>query len=238
MSTDVAPEGTPGCPAPPSRPPVTDISQWVERYAQMAAVITTRFPHKAPELFGYLATVVKAERNYEAGRWVMYDRLFRQRALAWKDLNWSVIDIPLFNDAFAGRAKSIPCCSICLRDDHLANGCPQYGPAVAPLAPLHRATAVSTVTTSTPHQPPRTQEGNLQLLQRGQVQTRSLQICPRRVQGVWGRSPPCLLHTAGAGMGMLPLPTAPPATAGLLIRLVPPLTGRMTRNWNPARQTH
>ena len=104
-SCSVAPEVTPGRPAPPSHPPVTDISQWVERYTQMAAVIATCFPHKTPELFGYLATVVRAERNYEADRWAMYNRQFHQRALARKDLNWSVMDIPLFNEAFVECAN-------------------------------------------------------------------------------------------------------------------------------------
>ena len=86
-----------GRPPPPSRPPVTDISQWVERYATMAALMATRFPHKAPELFAYLATVVRAERTYEAGRWVAYDRQFRREALARKDLNWSATDSRLFS---------------------------------------------------------------------------------------------------------------------------------------------
>lgn len=125
VSPDAAPEATPGRPPPPSCLLITDISQWVERYALMAAIIATRFPHKAPELFGYLITIVRAERNYEAGRWVLYDRQLHWRALARKDLNWSVMDVELFNEAFVGRVKSIPRCSICLRDDHLANGCPQ-----------------------------------------------------------------------------------------------------------------
>ena len=34
-----------GRPAPPGRPPVTDISQWVEKFSLMAALIATRFPH-------------------------------------------------------------------------------------------------------------------------------------------------------------------------------------------------
>ena len=50
----------------------------------MAAVIATRFPHKAPELFAYQATIVRAERNYEAGRWVAYDRQFRREATVQK----------------------------------------------------------------------------------------------------------------------------------------------------------
>ena len=45
--------------------PITDISLWVERFAVMAAILATHFPEKAPEFFVYMATIVRAERNYE-----------------------------------------------------------------------------------------------------------------------------------------------------------------------------
>lgn len=43
----------PGRPPPPARPPITEITQWVERFSLMAAVLATRFPDKAPELWAY-----------------------------------------------------------------------------------------------------------------------------------------------------------------------------------------
>ena len=111
-------------PTPP-RLPVTDISQWLERYSIMSAIISSRFPHKAPELFAYQALIVRAERNYESNRWVSYDRQFRREALACKDLNWSVPDARLYNEAFTGRAHSIARCTFCLQDDHPSNDCPR-----------------------------------------------------------------------------------------------------------------
>ena len=57
----------------------------------MAAVLATRFPEKAPELFAYQATIARAERNCEGKCWVSYDQ-FQREALARKDLNWSVTD--------------------------------------------------------------------------------------------------------------------------------------------------
>lgn len=116
---------TPQAPGRPSRLPITDISQWVERYATMAAILCTRFPSKAPELWAYLATIVKAERNYEGQRWVTYDRQYQREALARKDLNWSVTDPPLYNESFTGRAKSIERCVFCLQDDHTGTNCPK-----------------------------------------------------------------------------------------------------------------
>ena len=115
----------PGRPPAPARPPVSDISQWVERFAVMAAIITSRFPDKAPELFAYMATIVRAERNYEGKQWVAYDRRYRREALARKDLNWSVPDPRLYNEAFTGRARAIPRCTYCLQDDHTVASCPR-----------------------------------------------------------------------------------------------------------------
>lgn len=91
----------------------------------MAATLVTRFPEKAPELFAYQATIVRAERNYDPGRWVSYDRQFRREALARKDLNWSVPDPRLYNEAFTGRARAIPRCNFCLQDDHTGQYCPK-----------------------------------------------------------------------------------------------------------------
>ena len=91
----------------------------------MAAILSTRFPQKASELFAYLATIVQAEHNYEGKRWVLYDRQYHREALACKVLDWSQADPCLYNEAFTGRARSIARCSYCLQDDHLANACPR-----------------------------------------------------------------------------------------------------------------
>ena len=124
ISVNDEPPQAPGRPPAPARPPVQEISQWIERFSLFAAVLCTRFPDKAPELWAYQATIVRAERNYEGKRWVTYDRQFRRQALARKDLNWSVTDPRLYNEAFTGRARSIARCNFCLQDDHSAAYCP------------------------------------------------------------------------------------------------------------------
>ena len=89
---DVSPQVPGRPPPPPARLPITDISQWIERYSLMAAVLCSKFPDKAGELFAYQASIVRAERNYEGKRWVAYDRQYRRETLARKDLNWSITD--------------------------------------------------------------------------------------------------------------------------------------------------
>ena len=73
VDTDEILQG-PGRPPAPARYPVSDISQWIEI---VAAVLCTRFPDKAGELFSYQVTIVRGERNYEGKQWVSYDREFR-----------------------------------------------------------------------------------------------------------------------------------------------------------------
>ncbi len=125
VSSDVESVPVPEHPQPPGRMPITDISQWIERFSLMAATLTSRFTEKAPELFAYQVSIVRAERNYETGRWVAYDRQYRREALARKDLNWSVTDPHLYNEAFTGRTRSIPRCTFCLQDDHIGPQCRQ-----------------------------------------------------------------------------------------------------------------
>ena len=125
ISSEDPPTPTPGHPPIPPKKPVQDISVWVEKFSTMAAILCTRFPNKAPELFAYMATIVKAERNFDNSRWVSYDRCYRREALAMKSLDWSLPNSRLYNEAFTGHAKSIPRCSFCLVEDHLSANCPQ-----------------------------------------------------------------------------------------------------------------
>jgi len=53
----------------------------------MGAFLASRFPLKAPELFSYMASIIRAERNYESRRWVAYDRQYRREALARRSLD-------------------------------------------------------------------------------------------------------------------------------------------------------
>ena len=125
IASEDPPTPTPGLPPVPPKKPVHDISVWVEKFSTMAAVLCTRFPNKAPELFAYMSTIVKAERNHGSDRWVSYDRCYRREALAMKSLDWSLPNSRLYSEAFTGHAKLIPRCSFCLAEDHTAVNCPQ-----------------------------------------------------------------------------------------------------------------
>ena len=114
----------------PRRGPITDIDIWCEFYAVLAAVLSSAYPSKAPHLFAYMRTIVRASRNFEVTAWVMYDMSFRRAAANKGSLDWGIPDPGRFNDAFVGRAKVIPRCSYCLSDTHKAVDCPD--------APAHK----------------------------------------------------------------------------------------------------
>ena len=123
---DPAPADTPSTFRLSGRPPVTKIKTWLDCFARLAAVLVSRFPEKGPELWAYQSTILNAAHSYEGATWVAYDRQFRREMLARKDLNWSVPNSSLFNEAFTGRAKIMQSCQHCLSEDHGSTGCPQH----------------------------------------------------------------------------------------------------------------
>ena len=122
----------------PRRGPITDIQVWCECYAVMAAALSAAYPLKAPHLFAYMRSIVRASRNFEGTAWVSYDMSYRRAAANKGSLDWGLPDPGRFNDAFVGRAKAVPRCSFCLSDTHVADSCPdapaQSRPAAAGLA--------------------------------------------------------------------------------------------------------
>ena len=136
--------------------PVMDIRIWLECFARLAAVLVTRFPEKAPELWSYQTSIVKAAHTYEGSNWVSYDRQYRRDMLAKKDLNWSVPNNRLFSEAFTGRARSIPRCPHCFSEDHTSAVCP-FNPTPPAFGWFHspqHLMALSPLTQQTPPQAP------------------------------------------------------------------------------------
>ena len=103
---------------------VLDIHVWVECFSVMAAILAAAYPDKAPHMFAYLRTIVRASRTFESTAWAAYDVAYRRQAANSGSLDWGILDAGLYNDAFTGRAKAIPRCTYCLADTHHARDCP------------------------------------------------------------------------------------------------------------------
>ena len=106
------------------RRPVTDIVTWMECFSSMAAIITSKHPKKAPQLFSYQRTIVSASQSFDAAAWVAYDARYRRKAALSKSFDWGTIDTGLYSECFIGRAKPKQACSLCLSDQHVDRSCP------------------------------------------------------------------------------------------------------------------
>ena len=89
-----------------------------------------KYPQHVPDFMAYQKSIVRASQNFEGSSWVLYDQCYRRQAVATKNLTWSIPDSALYNEAFTGRAKAIPCCQHWLSENHTLNDCPNYPPDV------------------------------------------------------------------------------------------------------------
>ena len=123
------------------RAPVQDILLWTECFSSLVAILGSAHPHHIADFMAYQRSIVRASRIFEGNAWVVYDRCYRRRAALTKDLNWAVQCTALYNEAFTGRARTIPRCSHCLSENHSVSDCPDLpqGPVththLAPMQP-------------------------------------------------------------------------------------------------------
>lgn len=101
---------------------VTEILEWVRCFGLYVAIISCSAPNRVPDLLGYQALILDAQKEYPGDHWIGYDRRFRQRAAATRSTNWSAVEPTLWNMAFAGRA-STPRCKFCFSVSHLSSNC-------------------------------------------------------------------------------------------------------------------
>ena len=88
-------------------------------YSSLVTALATKFPQYVGDFMAYQATIIKAHRNFEGTAWVVYDRCYRRRAAGQS----------LYNEAFMGRARSVPRCQSCLSLDHTDQECTTSPPS-------------------------------------------------------------------------------------------------------------
>ena len=124
---------------------ISRIALWTECFSSMVAIMTTRYPQYVPEFTVYQRTIVRAARNFEGLAWVSYDICYRRKAARCRDLHWSRVDSALYHEAFTGRARSVPRCSLCLSPHHSSGQC-----AFAPVGSVQVGGQQSTGVSVTP----------------------------------------------------------------------------------------
>ena len=102
---------------------VMDINAWTECYATMAAILTTVYPHKAPQFFAYLQPNTKASRTFESLVEATEDITYRCQVVNRGSLDWAAVYPAQYSEAFTGQAKLFARCKYCLDDTHISQEC-------------------------------------------------------------------------------------------------------------------
>ena len=83
---------------------IEDIATWMEAFSTFMLVLSSYFPHRWKDLCQYQLLILQTHRQFASRVWLSYDRAFRQHAAATNLVDWSSINVQLFNFHAAGSS--------------------------------------------------------------------------------------------------------------------------------------
>lgn len=87
---------------------IEDIVSWMEAFSIFSLVLTTHFPHSWKDLCQYQLLILRTFQQFGNRVWLAYDRAFREHAAASNLVDWSEINVQLFNFHAAGALARGP----------------------------------------------------------------------------------------------------------------------------------
>ena len=85
---------------------IEDIATWMEAFSTFMLVLLSYFLHRWKDLCQYQLLILQTHRQFPSRVWLSYDRAFRQHAAATNLVDWSSINVQLFN--FHAAGPSVP----------------------------------------------------------------------------------------------------------------------------------
>ena len=83
---------------------IEDIVTWSEAFTIFMLILTSYFPHCWKDLTSYQLLILRTCRQFSGCVWLAYDQAFRQHAAATKLVDWSAMNVQLFNFHAAGAS--------------------------------------------------------------------------------------------------------------------------------------
>ena len=83
---------------------IEDRATWMEAFLTFMLVLSSYFPHRWKDLCQYQLLILQTHRQFASRVWLSYDRAFRQHAAATNLVDWSSINVQLFNFHAAGSS--------------------------------------------------------------------------------------------------------------------------------------
>ena len=78
---------------------------WSEAFTIFTLILTFYFPPRWKDLTSYKLFILRTYRQFSGRVWLAYDQAFRQHAAATKLVNWSTMNVQLYN--FHAAAASV-----------------------------------------------------------------------------------------------------------------------------------
>ena len=87
---------------------IEDIATWMEAFSVYCLIMISFFPHRSRDLLQYKLLILRTYRQFSGKVWLAYDRAFREHAAAANVVDWSSINVQLFNFHAAGASARGP----------------------------------------------------------------------------------------------------------------------------------
>ena len=81
---------------------IVDIITWVEAFTIYSLILCWYFPHRWTDLNKYKLLIIRTFRQFGRQGWLHYDREFREKAAAERLMDWSQMNVQLYNFNTAG----------------------------------------------------------------------------------------------------------------------------------------
>ena len=81
---------------------IKDIVTWSEAFTIFTLILTSHFPHRWKDLTSYKLLILRTYCQFSSRVWLAYDQAFHQHAAATKLVDWSTMNIQLYNFHAAG----------------------------------------------------------------------------------------------------------------------------------------
>jgi len=82
---------------------------WMEAFSIYSSIVASHFPRRSKDLSQYKLLILRTYRQFGGKVWLSYDKAFREHAAAINNVDWSTMDVQLYNFHSAGaQAKNYP----------------------------------------------------------------------------------------------------------------------------------
>ena len=106
---------------------------WLHCFSLYAAVICSKYPNKARELWAYQAMMVAEHRRCGGRGWLLYDSTFRQQRTSLEEADFSQLNQAIYTTTFLAYGGKGQFCSRCLGADHMQEECVLHPNACVPV---------------------------------------------------------------------------------------------------------